>query len=76
MTDEKRTQLNININAELLKELKVQSTKEGKPLGEFITNILQRYTSPLSKDVMKTIEEKLLALEERITKLEKITLSK
>ena len=76
MTDEKRTQLNININAELLKELKVQSTKEGKPLGEFITNILQRYTSPLSKDVMKTIEEKLLALEGRITKLEKITLSK
>ena len=76
MTEEKRTQLNININAGLLKELKIQSTKEGKPLGEFITNILQRYTSPLSKDVMKTIEEKLLALEGRITKLEKITLSK
>ena len=76
MADEKRTQLNININAELLKELKVQSTKEGKPLGEFITNILQKYTSPISKDVIKTIEEKFLVIEKRITKLEKITLSK
>ena len=76
MTDEKRTQLNININAELLKELKIQSTKEGKPLGEFITNILQKYTSPLSKDAIKTIEEKFLAIEGRISKLEKITLSK
>ena len=76
MTDEKRTQLNININAELLKELKVQSTKEGKPLGEFIINILQKYTNPLSKDAIKTIEEKFLAIEERISKLEKITLSK
>ena len=76
MTDEKRTQLNININAELLKELKVQSTKEGKPLGEFITNILQKYTSPLGKDAIKTFEEKFLAIEGRISKLEKITLSK
>jgi len=71
MTTEKRTQLNINISAELLIKLKLQSTKEGKPLGEYITSILQKYISPISKDGIKTIEEKVQDIEKRITKLEK-----
>ena len=70
MASEKRTQLNININADLLKRLKLQSTKEGKPLGEYISRILQQYIDPMSNDQKKTIEQKFLEIEKRIINLE------
>ncbi len=67
----KRTQLIININTELLKELKVESTKESKPLGELITSILQKYTNPISKDTLKTIEKGSQSLKEELPSLKR-----
>ena len=38
--NKKRTQLNINLDADLLKKLKIRSIEEDKTLSEFIIEIL------------------------------------
>ena len=56
-----RTQLNINIDPDLLLKLKSKAIKEGKTLTEYVTNQL------------KSVPEKNLedSLEERLTRIEK-----
>ncbi len=60
----RRTQLNINIEPELLLSLKSQAIEEGKTLTEFVTDQL--------KKAPKDSEEKISSLEARLLKLEKI----
>ena len=71
MIPEKRTQLNINIDASLLKSLKLKSTIEDKTLSDYIISILESHL--LNKDDQKLsniINTKFEDIEQRLTKIE------
>ena len=76
MDNEKRTQLNINIEAKLLKSLKLKSIIEDKTLSEYIVNILESHENdnPFSKS--SSYENKFIKLDSRITKIEEVIKSK
>ena len=72
MGSEKRTQLNINIDASLLKSLKLKSTIEDKTLSDYIISILESHL--LNKDDQKLsniINTKFEEIEQRLTTIEK-----
>ncbi len=58
-----RTQLNINIDPELLLELKSQAIKAGKTLTEYVTNQLK---NTIGKNTEDFLEERLLRIEEKL----------
>ena len=74
MSTEKRTQLNINIDADLLKSLKLKSTIEDKNLSDYITTILKSHLlnnddeqlSNLINSKLEEFESRLSQIEERI----------
>ena len=71
MVSEKRTQLNINIDASLLKSLKLKSTIEDKTLSDYIIAILESHL--LNKDDQKLsniINTKFEEIEQRLTNIE------
>ena len=70
MENEKRTQLNINIDAKLLKSLKLKSIIEDKTLSEFIVNILESHENDNHFSNSRPSENKLIELESRITEIE------
>ena len=68
---EKRTQLNININADLLKSLKLQSTIEDKNLSDYIIDILESHLlNSDDKELTNLIDIKLAELDKRLNKIE------
>ena len=71
MVLEKRTQLNININADLLKSLKLKSTIEDKNLSDYIINILESHLlNSDDKELSNLIDSKLAELDKRLNKIE------
>ena len=70
MENEKRTQLNININAKLLKSLKLKSIIEDKTLSEYIVNILESHENDNHFPNSSTYENKLMELDSRIAEIE------
>ncbi len=68
---EKRTQLNININADLLKSLKLQSTIEDKNLSDYIIDILESHLlNSDDKELSNLIDFKIAELDKRLKKIE------
>ena len=76
MVVEKRTQLNINIKADLLKSLKLKSTIEDKNLSDYITSILESHLlNNDDKELSGLIDIKLAEFDKRLKKVkEKIFL--
>ena len=72
MENEKRTQLNININAKLLKSLKLKSIIEDKTLSEYIVNILESHENYSSFSNSSSFENKLIELDSRIKEIEEV----
>ena len=72
MENEKRTQLNINIDAKLLKSLKLKSIIEDKTLSEFIVEILESHENDNHFSNSSSYQNKLIELESRITEIEEI----
>ena len=71
MGSEKRTQLNININADLLKSLKLKSTIEDKNLSDYIIDILESHLlNSDDKELTNLIDIKLAELDKRLNKIE------
>ena len=71
MVLEKRTQLNININADLLKSLKLKSTIEDKNLSDYIIDILESHLlNSDDKELTNLIDIKLAELDKRLNKIE------
>ena len=71
MGTEKRSQLNINIDADLLKSLKLKSTIEDKNLSDYIITILKSHL--LNNDDEKLsnlINTKLEEFDSRLSKIE------
>ena len=71
MSIEKRSQLNINIDADLLKSLKLKSTIEDKNLADYITTILKSHL--LNNDdqqLPNLINNKLEEFESRLSQIE------
>ena len=74
MNTEKRSQLNINIDADLLKSLKLKSTIEDKNLSDYIITILKSHLlnnddeqlSNLINNKLEEFESRLSQIEERI----------
>ena len=74
MSTEKRSQLNINIDADLLKSLKLKSTIEDKNLSDYIITILKSHLlnnddeqlSNLINNKLEEFESRLSQIEERI----------
>ena len=71
MDNEKRTQLNINIDARLLKSLKLKSIVEDKTLSEYIVNILESHNKN-DNDNSEIYQRKISELDSRISSLEQI----
>ena len=75
MSIEKRSQLNNNINADLLKSLKLKSTIEDKNLSDYIISILKSHLlnnddeqlSNLINSKLEEFESRLSQIEERIS---------
>ena len=72
MDIEKRTQLNINIDAKLLKSLKLKSIIEDKTLSEYIVNILESHEEVNTSSISSSFENKLTELDSRIAKIERL----
>ena len=71
MVLEKRTQLNININADLLKSLKLKSTIEDKNLSDYIIGILESHLlNNDDNELSSLINTKLAEFEKRLKKVE------
>ena len=71
MVIEKRTQLNININADLLKSLKLKSTIEDKNLSDYIVSILQAHLlNNDDNELSKLIDTKLAEFDKRLQIIE------
>ena len=71
MSIEKRSQLNININADLLKSLKLKSTIEDKNLSDYIISILKSHLlNNDDKQLSNLINTKLDEFESRLSKIE------
>ena len=74
MSTEKRSQLNINIDADLLKSLKLKSTIEDKNLSDYIITILKSHLlnnddeqlSNLINTKLEEFDARLSRIEERI----------
>ncbi len=74
MSTEKRSQLNINIDADLLKSLKLKSTIEDKNLSDYVISILKSHLlnnddeqlSNLINSKLEEFESRLSQIEERI----------
>ena len=72
MSIEKRTQLNINIDADLLKSLKLKSTIEDKNLSDYIVSILRSHIlNDDDNQLSNLINTKLDEFESRLSKIEK-----
>ena len=72
MENEKRTQLNININAKLLKSLKLKSIIEDKTLSEYIVKILESHENDNYLSNPISYENKLIELDSRIKGIEEV----
>ena len=72
MENEKRTQLNINIDAKLLKSLKLKSIIEDKTLSEYIVNILESHENDNYFSNSSSFENKLIELDSRIKEIEEV----
>ena len=72
MENERRTQLNINIDAKLLKSLKLKSIIEDKTLSEYIVNILESYENDNHFPNSSSYETKLIELDSRIKEIEEM----
>ena len=72
MENEKRTQLNINIDAKLLKSLKLKSIIEDKTLSEYIVNILESHENDNHFSDSSSYENKLIELDSRIKEIEEV----
>ena len=72
MEKEKRTQLNININAKLLKSLKLKSIIEDKTLSEYIVKILESHENDNHFSNSSSFEDKLIELDSRIKGIEEV----
>ena len=72
MENEKRTQLNININANLLKSLKLKSIIEDKTLSEYIVKILESHENDNHLSNPISYENKLIELDSRIKGIEEV----
>ena len=72
MENERRTQLNINIDAKLLKSLKLKSIIEDKTLSEYIVNILESYENNNHFSNSSSYETKLIELDSRIKEIEEM----
>ena len=74
MTAEKRTQLNINIDAGLLKSLKLKSTIEDKNLSDYIISILKSHLLNNDDDdqLSNLINIRFEQFESRLSKIEDI----
>ena len=71
MVIEKRTQLNININANLLKSLKLKSTIEDKNLSDYIVSILEAHLlNNDDNELSKLIDTKLAEFDKRLQIIE------
>ena len=71
MSTEKRSQLNINIDADLLKSLKLKSTIEDKNLSDYIITILKSHLlNDDDKQLSNLINTKLEEFESRLSKIE------
>ena len=71
MSTEKRSQLNINIDADLLKSLKLKSTIEDKNLSDYIISILKSHLlNDDDKQLSNLINSKLDEFESRLSKIE------
>ena len=71
MSKEKRSQLNININADLLKSLKLKSTIEDKNLSDYIVSILRSHVlNDDDNQLSNLINTKLDEFESRLSKIE------
>ena len=71
MSTEKRTQLNINIDADLLKSLKLKSTIEDKNLSDYIVSILRSHVlNDDDNQLSNLINTKLDEFESRLSKIE------
>ena len=71
MKIEKRSQLNININADLLKSLKLKSTIEDKNLSDYIISILRSHVlNDDDNQLSNLINTKLDEFESRLSKIE------
>jgi len=74
MSTEKRSNLNINIDADLLKSLKLKSTIEDKNLSDYIITILKSHLlnnddeqlSNLINTKLEEFDSRLSNIEERI----------
>ena len=74
MSTEKRSQLNINIDSDLLKSLKLKSTIEDKNLSDYIITILKSHLlnnddeklSNLINTKLEEFDSRLSNIEERI----------
>ena len=72
MENERRSQLNINIDAKLLKSLKLKSIIEDKTLSEYIVNILESYENDNHFSNSSSYETKLIELDSRIKEIEEM----
>ena len=72
MENERRSQLNINIDAKLLKSLKLKSIIEDKTLSEYIVNILESYENDNHISNSSSYETKLIELDSRIKEIEEM----
>ena len=71
MENERRTQLNINIDAKLLKSLKLKSIVEDKTLSEYIVNILESHNNNNDHN-SNDYKTKIADLETRISSIEQM----
>tara|TARA_B100000989_G_scaffold19759_1_gene13035 strand:+ start:457 stop:687 length:231 start_codon:yes stop_codon:yes gene_type:complete len=71
MENERRTQLNITIDAKLLKSLKLKSIVEDKTLSEYIVNILESHNNN-NDDNSDIYQTKIAELESRISSIEQM----
>ena len=71
MSTEKRSQLNINIDSDLLKTLKLKSTIEDKNLSDYIISILRSHVlNDNDNQLSNLINTKLDEFESRLSKIE------
>ncbi len=63
-----RSQLNININPELMTLLKENAIKSGKTISNFVTEAIN--SQIINNDSEKTIEDRISLIEQRINSLE------
>lgn len=71
MENERKTQLNITIDAKLLKSLKLKSIVEDKTLSEYIVNILESHNNN-NDDNSDIYQTKIAELESRISSIEQM----